>query len=327
MLSWLEYHWYRLTPLHFFLWPVSLIFALLVLLRRFLYRQGWLASQRLPVPVIIVGNFVVGGAGKTPLVIWLADFLTKHGFHPGILSRGYGVSVENPTAVKKDSDATEVGDEPLLLAKRTGCPVWIHPDRVWAGQELLKANPQCNVLICDDGLQHYRLQRDMEIAVVDVSRGYGNGLMLPAGPLREPKSRAQSVDAVIWHDAEPSKDQTYWMALKGLIFVNLADPHLQQPASAFQGKKIQAMAGIGNPQRFFKHLMQLGLQFEARVYPDHYQYQKSDIDFPNAEVILMTEKDAVKCAKYADKRYWALVVDAEVSAEFAKLIMEKIDGR
>jgi tetraacyldisaccharide 4'-kinase len=226
-----------------------------------------------------------------------------------------------------DSDAAEVGDEPLLLAKRTGCPVWIHPDRVWAGQALLKAHPQCNVLICDDGLQHYRLQRDVEIAVVDVSRGYGNGLMLPAGPLREPTSRAQSVDAVVWHDAKPSKDRVYWMALKGKTFVNLADPDLQQQAAAFQGKKIQAMAGIGNPQRFFKHLTELGLQFEARVYPDHYRYRKNDIDFPNAEVILMTEKDAVKCAKYADKRYWALVVDAEVSAEFAKLIMEKIDGR
>lgn len=326
-MTWLERHWYRLTPIHLILWPCSLLFRGLVGLRRFFYRQQWLTSYRLPVPVIIVGNFVVGGSGKTPLVIWLAQFLQAQGYHPGILSRGYGAKIEEPIAVQLNSDPAAVGDEPLLIARRTRCPVWVHSDRVAAGRALLNAEPKCDVLICDDGLQHYRLQRDIELAVVDVSRGYGNGLMLPAGPLREPKSRAASVDILVQHYPEHPQNQQYWMTLGGNKVVNLVDSNLTVSITSFIGKNIHAIAGIGNPQRFFDYLTRLGLVINPHPYPDHYFFRSEDLNFPNADVILMTEKDAVKCAKYVNKKCWALMVDAEVSPELPQTIMEKLNGR
>jgi tetraacyldisaccharide 4'-kinase len=194
---WLQHHWYRITPLHLILFPISLMFRLLVAFRRVLYRDRILGSERLLLPVIVVGNISVGGTGKTPLTLALAQQLIAHGWHPLIVSRGYKSASQHPQQVDPGMTAQQAGDEPLLMARRNLCPVWVGRDRAATARAALSAHPQCDVVLCDDGLQHYRLQRDVEIAVIDGARGLGNGWLLPAGPLREPVSRLQTVDAVV----------------------------------------------------------------------------------------------------------------------------------
>ncbi|HEX5338088.1 MAG TPA: tetraacyldisaccharide 4'-kinase, partial [Gallionella sp.] len=195
--NWLQGQWGRRTPWQILLLPPAALFFFISLVRRLLFRSGLRRSHRLPVPVIVVGNLTVGGTGKTPLVLWLVEFLRSQGYHPGIISRGYAGSAAQPQAVSAVSDPALVGDEPLLLARRTQCPIWVGRRRADVARALLVAHPDCDVIISDDGLQHYALQRDVEVVVVDGVRRFGNGLPLPAGPLREPLSRLQSVDAVV----------------------------------------------------------------------------------------------------------------------------------
>ena len=215
---WLQKQWGRLSLWHLLLVPLSWLFWLLTFLRRLGYRTGLLKTYRLPVPVIVVGNISIGGTGKTPLVTWLAQNLSQHGYHPGIISRGYGGNTSEVSAVGLDSNPEAVGDEPVLLARRAKCPVWIGRDRVKAAQSLLRTHPEVNVIISDDGLQHYRLQRDFEIAVVDSSRGFGNGRLLPAGPLRETPFRLETVDAVVMNGG-PAEGRALAMRLEGDVFV------------------------------------------------------------------------------------------------------------
>ncbi|MEW6314576.1 MAG: tetraacyldisaccharide 4'-kinase [Pseudomonadota bacterium] len=322
----LERHWYRITPLTLLLWPLSVLFRGAVALRRALYRSGLKPSVKLPVPVIVVGNISVGGTGKTPLVLWLAEFLHARGKHPGIVSRGYGSDSTAVREVRPDSDARQVGDEPLLLARRSGCPVWAGADRVAAAQALLRAHPECDALISDDGLQHYRLQRDAELAVVDGARRHGNGLMLPAGPLREPRCRLHHVDAVMLNGGTTQPGE-HAMTLAGKTFYNLRDPARKIEAQELHGKKLHAIAGIGHPQRFFDHLRALGLDVVAHPFPDHHAYIPADLDFADAEAILMTEKDAVKCSAWADVRCWALAVNAQLDPKLGEIIMKKLEHR
>ena len=319
-----EQHWYRMSALSLALWPASLLYRLLVALRRLAYRSGALPAVRLPVAVIVVGNIVVGGTGKTPLVLWLASRLKRCGWKPGILSRGYRGGAAAPMAVAASSPADLVGDEPLLLARNSGCPVWVGRDRVKAASELLAAHPECNVLILDDGLQHYRLARDIEIAVED-ARGEGNGLLLPAGPLREPASRR--VDAWIANSAPPGMHSpSFRMDLRGDAFRGVAAPHPRVAAAAFACKKLHAVAGIGNPKRFFEHLAQLGLATVNHAFPDHHAYTASDLDFGDCEALLMTEKDAVKCEAFAREHWYALQVEAELAPAFFDFILAKLNG-
>lgn len=331
---WLEKIWYGLTPWHVVLLPLSILFGLVAALRRVLYRAGLLRAIRLPVPVIVVGNISVGGTGKTPLVLWLADFLRQQGYHPGIVSRGYGGGTQGVVAVDPRSDPAVVGDEPLLLARKSGCPVWVGRDRVAAGNALLRAHTECDVLVSDDGLQHYRLDRDLEIVVVDGERKFGNGLLLPAGPLREGVSRLRSVDAVVVNGgslkATMRLRNEFEMRLEGGVFCNLRNPEMRAAAADFGGKKLHAVAGIGNPQRFFAHLRRLGLAFEEHAFPDHCVFRPQDLDYGDADALLMTEKDAVKCAGFADERYWALAVEAILPPAFGQTMLQKlrdIDGR
>lgn len=331
---WLQRQWLRLTPWHIVLLPLSVLFGLVVALRRSLYRFGFMHAIRLPVPVIVVGNISVGGTGKTPLVLWLADFLRQQGYHPGIVSRGYAGNSLGVMAVEVCSDPAAVGDEPLLLARKSACPVWVGRDRVAAGQALLRAHPECDVLLSDDGLQHCRLERDVEIVVVDGERQFGNGLLLPAGPLRESVSRLGSVDAVVVNGTNQQTAtllcNAFEMRLEGEVFCNLRQPTLCVRAMVFFGKKLHAVAGIGNPQRFFTHLRNLGLAFEAHAFPDHCAFRSQDLAFDNAEVLLMTEKDAIKCADFADERYWSLAVEAILPPDFGHTVLQKLrdsDGR
>lgn len=337
-MSVLERHWYRYTPLHLLLYPISLIFRLLAALRRALYRAGLLHSERLPVPVVVVGNITVGGTGKTPLTLTLAQQLIENGYRPLIVSRGHTIGTQftakqasrgidsggdTSRAVTPDSAPAQVGDEPLLMARRGLCPVWVGRDRAAAARAGLQANPQCDVVLCDDGLQHYRLRRDVEIAVVDGARGFGNGWLLPAGPLREPVSRLRSVDAVVVNSGGTPPGQ-FAMRLEGALFHNLLDPGKTAAAADFSATKNHAVAGIGNPQRYFRHLKALGMSFTPHPFPDHHPYRAEDLAFDDCDAILLTEKDAVKCAPFADARYWMLRVEARIDPALIAHILRKI---
>ncbi|MDD2700707.1 MAG: tetraacyldisaccharide 4'-kinase [Sideroxydans sp.] len=321
----LQQHWYRVSPLHLLLYPLSLLFRLLAALRRAMFRYGLLATVKLPVPVIVVGNITVGGTGKTPLTLWLARQLIDAGWHPAIISRGYRSEGETRAReVHKDDSAQTVGDEPLLMTRRALCPVWIGRDRPAVALALLQAHPECDIIISDDGLQHYRLQRDVEIAVVDGVRRFGNGMLLPAGPLREPLSRLHEIDAVVINGGTPDTAEGIAMSLQGAQFRNLLDPAQIRSAADFEGLKVHALAGIGHPERFFSHLRQLGLQPETHAFPDHHSYTGDEITANDADAILMTEKDAVKCAAFASKKHWVLQVDAQVAPPLFNLITEKL---
>ena len=319
----LEKIWYHISPWHLLLLPLSLIFFLLSAFRRALFRAGFISAVKLPVPVIVVGNITVGGTGKTPLTLWLAEQLTAQGWHPAIISRGFGGSGYQPVQVNSNSNPAMAGDEPVLMARRGICPVWVGRDRPAVALALLSAHPECDVIISDDGLQHYRLQRDVEIAVVDGVRRYGNGFLLPAGPLREAVSRLNTVDAVVINGGMALQGE-YVMQLQGSNFYNLLNPSFKAIAADFTGKSIHAIAGIGHPERFFQHLGKLGLHVISHAYPDHHAYTAADLAYPDANALLMTEKDAVKCSAYADERSWVLRVDASLSPEFIQLILKKI---
>jgi tetraacyldisaccharide 4'-kinase len=328
--------WYRptLTPLTAALTPLAAVFAAATWYRRAFYRGGFVRVQRLPVPVIVVGNITVGGSGKTPLVAALAAALAQRGWHPGIISRGHGRATRGAAAdvaqlVAGDSDPAQAGDEPVLLA-RSGLPVAVARDRAAAGRALLAAHPACNVLLADDGLQHYRLARDVEIAVVDAARGVGNGWRLPAGPLREAPSRLATVDAVVLLVTDPAMPETWpgaWrMTLTGDTFQRVDAPMLTATAAAFGGAGVHAVAGIGNPARFFAQLHALGIRAVAHAFADHHRFAAADLAIADATAILMTEKDAVKCAAFADERCWYLPVRAHIDPALVARIEEKIRG-
>lgn len=325
---WLERHWQRVTLVSALLYPLSVIFRAVVAFRRLAFARSLLQTVRVGVPVIIVGNVTVGGTGKTPLVLWLTEFLSQQGFRPGIVSRGYGAAERDATAVTPTSDPARVGDEPVLLAQRSGCPVWVGQDRVAAARGLLEANAQCNVIVSDDGLQHYRLARDVELAVIDGSRKLGNGFMLPAGPLREPASRLREMDAIVINGgtrlADPAR-RAVSSKLEGSIFRNLLNPEHAASAEFFQRRRVHAVAGIGNPARFFEHLQALGLDFEPHAFADHHAFTAGDLEFDDCDAIVMTEKDAVKCGSFANETQWVLRVDAVPDAALGRLILRKLN--
>jgi tetraacyldisaccharide 4'-kinase len=322
----LEHFWYRMRPTHLVLFPLSLLFGAAVAVRRWLYRAGALRCERIPIPVIVVGNISVGGTGKTPSVLWLVDCLQEHGYRPGVVTRGYGGS-EDLQEVRSDSDPAHAGDEPVLLAKRAGVPVFAGRDRARAAQALLAAHPGRNVLVSDDGLQHYGLARDVEIAVVDGERRFGTGWLLPAGPLRESVRRLASVDAVlVLGDGElPAVGAPQFLAkLNGESFHNLLNPDFRAAASDLRDKTLHAVAGIGNPQRFFAQLQRMGLTFRAHPFPDHFRFNADDLAFAGEDVVVMTEKDAVKCSAFARENWWYLPVEAEIDPAFGNLILAKL---
>jgi len=308
--------------------PLGWLFFALAGLRRQAYQRGWLRSQKLPVPVVVIGNLIAGGAGKTPLTLWLAQQLRSLGRKPGIVSRGYGRTDASIQKVGAGGTAVEVGDEPLLLAQRSSCPVFVGADRAAAAAQLLQAHPECDVILCDDGLQHLRLARDIEILVMD-RRGLMNGWPLPAGPLREPVERASRVDALVLHDNDQIRVDgvpTFRMGLAGSCFYRLDAPDERLVPTSLQGLHLAAFAGIGEPQRFFDHLTALGLVFEPHAFSDHHRYTRADFSFP-ADALLTTEKDALKCKGLTDVPIWVLPVEAVVEPDLACFVLEKIDGR
>jgi tetraacyldisaccharide 4'-kinase len=327
--------WLRRGLLACALWPVSLLFRLLAALRRTLYRAGMLKAERLPVPVIVVGNIFIGGTGKTPLTIWLVDALRAAGFRPGVISRGFGGEGSGAREVTPDSSAQAAGDEPLLIAHRTGCPVVVGRARGEAGRALLAAHPEVDVLVADDGLQHYALARDVEVVLFD-GRGVGNGWLLPAGPLREPPSRRRDFTVVNTTNLTPKLaravgGQPFRMELAGRYAERLCDPDERVSLAELKGRRLVAAAGIGNPGRFFALLDDAGLAFQSMPLPDHHDFLDAPFEDVDADAILITEKDAVKCRQIEnlkhDPRLWVVPVTARIDAALAEQIVEKCRGR
>jgi tetraacyldisaccharide 4'-kinase len=312
--------WYKDHFIGTFLMPFSFIFMDVVKLRRWLYKKGFKPVEKLPVPVIIVGNITLGGTGKTPLVIYLVGQLQRAGFKPGVISRGYGGQAEAwPQMVSVNSNVQQIGDEPLLIAQQAVCPVAVGSIRADAAKLLLD-NAECDVIISDDGLQHYALHRDIEIVVIDGMRRFGNNFCLPSGPLREPQERIHEVDFVICNGGEPEENEIL-MQLQGKYAVNLQTQE-RKPLFEFKAMQCHALAGIGNPQRFFDLLTQSGLDAcQMHAFPDHYAYTARDLQFKDAQAVLMTEKDAVKCRDFATEQYWSVPVEATLDNSFIEHLM------
>jgi tetraacyldisaccharide 4'-kinase len=316
--SWLNRIWYERRAPPWWLRPLSLTYAAAAGSRRFLYARHWRKSTRMPIPVVVVGNLSVGGTGKTPLVCWLALRLGELGFRPGVVTRGYGGSAAEVRLIQPSDDPDLVGDEPVLLARRTGAPVAVGRDRPAASQLLVNAG--CNVVVSDDGLQHYALQRDCEIIVIDGERRFGNGGLLPAGPLRESPRRLAAADAIVVNGGR-GQGGALSMRLEAKAALSVAG-NAARSLDEFAGSSVHGVAGIGNPERFFNMLRAHGIEVTGHPLPDHAQLQAPDISFADGRPVLMTEKDAVKCARIAGPDHWYVPVDVRFDGGDAKVLLD-----
>lgn len=317
--------WEKRTVLTLLLSPLSGLFCSLVALRRLLYRIGFFKQTRMPVPVIVVGNLTTGGTGKTPLVIAVVNILKKAGFNPGIISRGYGGKASSwPQQVRPDADPVMVGDEPVIIARRTACPMAVGPSRVDAVNALLK-HYDCDIIVSDDGLQHYALARDIEVVVVDGLRRFGNGFCLPAGPLREPVKRLQEVDLIVSNGTPVGEE--YQMDYVGRQWVSLQDSTRTAEMNRFATRKVHAIAGVGNPQRFFNMLRNEGMQVIEHTFPDHHIFKADDFVFDETLPILMTEKDAVKCERLGLQDAWYVPIQANINKNFHYHLLNMLEAK
>lgn len=315
--------WYDVPPsCSWPLLPLSAVYRGVVTLRRAAYRAGIFSTREFPVPVIVVGNITVGGTGKTPCVVALTVALRQNGWRPGIVSRGYGGSARHyPLRVTPETDPKVAGDEAVLLARESGCPVMIDPIRTRAAETLLQET-DCNLILSDDGLQHYALGRTIEIALVDAERLVGNGYSLPAGPLREPASRLKEVDYVIYNGAATS---VYTLTLVPSHWVNCDNPNDTLPLMHFSGQSVHAVAALGNPERFFHSLKQLGMQCTEHPFPDHHLFEPQELEFKPSYPIVMTSKDAVKCRKFANDSMYYLAVRPQLSEGFLDSLQTRLE--
>jgi len=322
--------WYASDPRPSALQPLGWLYGAAMRLRRRGYEAGWLRAQRVAAAVIVVGNLTVGGTGKTPFTLWLAQQLAARALPVGILSRGYGRRGHAPRLVQPGADYREVGDEPLLLARRSGCPTVVARARAAGARRLLELGAR--VIVCDDGLQHLALARDCEIVVIDGARGLGNGRLLPAGPLREAPARLARADLLIVNGA-PEHASLAGLAAGGTLLrmdligaqaLRVDGTAVQQALADFRGARVHAVAGIGNPGRFFGALRAQGLQLIEHAFADHHPFVRADLAFGDALPVLMTEKDAVRCAAFADPRLWYVPVQARFSDADAHLILGRV---
>ncbi|MFV2060668.1 MAG: tetraacyldisaccharide 4'-kinase [Gammaproteobacteria bacterium] len=333
MIKHIQFSWYNESKITVFLKPLSWLYCSIVLIRKNLYRFKIFKSYQLKVPVIIVGNITVGGNGKTPLVIWLAEKLKQSGYRPGIISRGYGGQAQKwPQQVRPDSDPLVVGDEAIVISRRTSCPMAVGPDRVATGQALIKYS-NCDIVISDDGMQHYRLKRNIEIAVVNAATQFGNELCLPAGPLREPVTRLDKVNFIVIN-GEPSEitkninriTSDFKMSYEGDELCDLHDNDKRIPLSDFENMKVHVIVAIANPNRFFEQLRKLNIDVIEHVFLDHYVFTENDLKFNDDFAIIMTEKDSVKCNRFGIKNCWYLPITCRISNSLEISIFNKLES-
>lgn len=313
----LQQRWYQKnTPAPLLLRPLEYLFKRIVKNKFARYQQGLMTSYRAPVPVVVVGNITVGGTGKTPMILWLIEHCRARGLKVGVVSRGYGAKPPRfPWWVNATDTSQVAGDEPLLLVQRTGVALVTSPKRNEAVQALL-AQESFDIILSDDGMQHYALERDVEIVLVDAARGFGNEHCLPAGPLREPLERLATVDAVLFNGALEDSEQGFAFQLQPSSWINLiTNERCAVEAFKVQGK-VHAVAGIGNPQRFFNTIKQLKISAETHAFADHVSFSQTDFSFAGKDTVLMTEKDAVKCRSFAQANWWYLAVDAKPTPAF-----------
>jgi len=316
----LESAWYGNGPVPWWAWPLAALYGTVVRLRSRFYRSGWLHAVRLPVPVVVVGNLSVGGTGKTPLTIALAEALRSRGYRPGVVSRGHGGDQREPALLGDAPDPLRFGDEPCLI-RASGVPVAVGRDRPAAARLLVAAG--CDVLIADDGLQHYALARDVEICVIDGMRRFGNGRLLPAGPLREPLSRLQRVDFRVCNGGD-ALDGEYPMRLSGDEAVALGDAR-RLPLDSWRGQPVHAVAAIGNPRRFFDSLRGHGIAVIEHAFADHHRFAPAELDFGDRLPVLMTDKDAVKCRRFALAHWWRVPVRADLPPAFHDALRQHLE--
>ncbi|MBS0422193.1 MAG: tetraacyldisaccharide 4'-kinase [Proteobacteria bacterium] len=320
--------WYRESAGFSLLAPLGWLYAGVMALRRAAYAAGVLPTHRAGKPVIVVGNLTVGGTGKTPLVAWLAQQLSLTGLRVGIVSRGYGRSGDSPESVHAESSWREVGDEPMLLAGLTGCEVVVARDRFAGAQKLVALG--VDVVIADDGLQHLRLARDCEIVVIDGARGFGNRRLLPAGPLREPSSRVADADIVVVNGTpehaslRSGRPDGLQMSLSGGEVHRVDGLAAPEPLERFRGRRVHAVAGIGNPQRFFRDLQAAGLEIIEHPFADHHPFTRAELTFGDDLPVLMTQKDAVRCREIADARLWYVPVVAHFTESQGRELLDRV---
>ena len=333
MYRWIHRVWYENASSGWILLPLSGLYWVILLLRKLFYDLGFFRTVRASVPVIIVGNITAGGTGKTPTVLWLVQELRTRGFRPGIVSRGYGGSQSGTSMrVEADSDASVAGDEPVLLARRGKCPVVVDPDRPRAAAMLVEDG--ADVIIADDGLQHYRLARDYEICVIDGARGLGNRRLLPAGPLREGPGRLDDVDQVLVNGELRGSEYEQTVAEQNAVSFELAaaeacrlNGSLARPIERFENTTVHGVAAIGNPQRFFDLLRGHGIQVIEHVFPDHAALTRKDLDFGDGFEVFMTEKDAVKLGRVSTDKFWYVPVELKMDPLLAAPLIEQIASR
>ena len=328
-----ELYWHRITPLHFFLWPFSMLYGLFLTLKKLCYWLDILPSVKLPVPVIVIDSISVDDGGKTPLTSWLIDCLLQQGYRPGIITRGNSDNPGLPAAVTSTSDPNIIGGKTFVLAQRCGeiCPIWVGSDRIAVAQALLDAHPTCNILICNDGMQYYRLERDIEIAVVDFTeQSFGNGLVLPAGPLRTPLRYLRKIDIIVTNGKEnhyvdvSQWGKTYTMKLVNETAYNVLNPKTRQPVSDFKNKQLHAIAGGDNVRWFFDFIQKTGLNAELHAFSENHQFVPQDIHFSDADVILMPEENALQCSHFASDTLWALPTAAWINSELQAIVLKKL---
>lgn len=320
----IDQHWQRRSLLSYFLYPISLLYRSIIYWRRRAFELGWLSRCRPDLPVVIVGNIVVGGAGKTPLTIALVNLLKSEGWSPGVVSRGYrSESMLEPAMAGADSDPAILGDEPVMIASLTGAPVVVFPARCRAVAHL-RAHADVDIVVCDDGLQHYALERDLELVVVNAVQGHGNGWCLPAGPLREPPARLSRCDMVVTA-GELTDGYSYRSVATSMK--RLSDGE-EQPLSEFKGRGVHGLAGIAHPERFFEALESLGLQLQRHAFIDHHRFTESDLTFDDQQPIVMTEKDAIKCQRLPVdlSRCWQVSMTTELSERLSAEFLSKVQS-
>ncbi len=328
-----ELYWHRITPLHFLLWPLSVFYDFFLALKKLCYWLDILPSVKLPVSVIMIDSISIDDGGKTPLLLWLVDCLLTHGFSPGIITRGNYDNPGPPDAVTTTSDPHSVGGKTFLLAQHCGksCPVWVGNDRAEVAQALLNAHPTCNVIICNDGMQYYRLERDIDLVVVDFSeQSFGNGLLLPAGPLRM-NLKYFGNSGIIVTNAKPNPHtdtskwgKTYNMKLINEIAYNVRNPVVHQLVSDFKNKRVHAITDADNSCWFFDFIKKTGLNAELHSYAENHRFIQSEIHFAEADIVLMPEENTLQCRSFADSKLWALPKKAWVNSELQAIILKKL---